>query len=258
MSAAYDMEIPSVKDRVSAEEWRVRCDLAALYRVVAQHGWDDLIYTHLSARVPGPEHHFLINPFGMMFEEITASSLVKVDLDGHIVMDTPYQANAAGFTIHSAVHMAREDALCVMHLHTVDGVAVASQEQGLLPLSQHALSVYGSLAYHDYEGVALDLDERERIVANLGDKHCMLLRNHGTLTVGKSVADAYMAMFFLEKACSIQVRALAGGGGWTHPGADVVEKVAGQSVSLFDGSAGSLAWPAVLRRLERADPDFRR
>jgi len=201
----------SLKDKVDAEEWAARVNLAALYRLVALQGWDDLIYTHISARVPGPEHHFLINPYGMHFDEITASSLVKIDLDGKVLQDTSYFVNAAGFTIHSAIHSAREDAQFVMHLHTDQGVAVASQKEGLLPISQHALIVLPMLAYHDYEGIALNLDERERIVADLGDKKLMLLRNHGTLSVGRTAGDCWVGMFYLERACLQQVMALSAG-----------------------------------------------
>src|SRR3989442_14149112 len=171
----------NVREQVSEQEWQARADLAAAYRLVALYGWDDLIFTHLSSRVPGPEHHFLLNPYGMLFEEVTASSLVKVDLDGKKVMESPYQINPAGFTIHSAVHAAREDALCVMHLHTDFGIAVSAQKAGLLPLSQQSLFALASLAYHDYEGVALDEEEKPRLVADLGDKKFMILRNHEML-----------------------------------------------------------------------------
>ena len=245
-----------VKSQVSPEEWQVRVDLACLYRLVASYGWDDMLFTHLSARVPGPEHHFLLNPLGMMFEEVTASSLVKVDADGNKVMDAPYDINPAGFTIHSAVHMAREDAHCVMHLHTDDGVAVSAQDAGLMPITQHAMQV-GEIAYHDYEGVALDLDERERIVHDLGDKQFMILRNHGTLTVGGNCADAFMAMYYLERACSMQIRALAGGVDLCPPPQGTPEKAAEQSTLLFDGTGGALAWPALMRKMDRLDPSFR-
>src|SRR3990167_2740248 len=201
----------SLKGRVSDEEWQARVDLAALYRLVALHGWDDMIYTHISARIPGPEHHFLINPYGMFFDEITASSLIKVDLEGNALQETPYFINPAGFTIHSAVHAAREDALFVMHLHSDQGVAVAAQKDGLLPISQNALAVLPELAYHDYEGIALNLDERERLVADLGDKSLMLLRNHGTLAAGPTAASCWTSMFFLERACRQQVMALSAG-----------------------------------------------
>jgi len=255
MSATAD-DITSVRERVSDAEWQQRTDLAALYRLVASYGWDDLLFTHLSARVPGPEHHFLLNPFGMLFEEVTASSLVKVDAEGNKVLDTPYDVNPAGFTIHSAVHMAREDAHCVMHLHTDDGVAVSAQEGGLLPITQHAMQL-GEVAYHEYEGVALDLDERERIVADLGEKQCMILRNHGTLTVGRSCADAFMAMYYLERACTMQVRALAGGATVARPPQGSAEKAAAQSTVLFDGTVGPTAWAALLRRLDRHDSSYR-
>lgn len=245
-----------VRALVSADEWQVRQDLACLYRLVAHHGWDDMLFTHLSARVPGPEHHFLLNPIGLLFDEVTASSLVKVDVEGNKVLDTPYQINPAGFTIHSAVHMAREDAHCVMHLHTDDGVAVSAQEDGLLPITQHAMQV-GEVAYHDYEGVALDLDERERLVRDLGDRQFMILRNHGTLTVGRTCADAFMAMYYLERACTMQVRALAGGVAISRPPQGSAAKAAAQSRVLFDGTVGPLAWQALTRRMERLDPSFR-
>ncbi|HEX5777059.1 MAG TPA: class II aldolase/adducin family protein, partial [Caulobacteraceae bacterium] len=183
----------SLKGKVDAVEWKVRVELAALYRLVAMHGWDDAIFTHISARIPGPDHHFLINPYGMFFEEITASSLVKIDLEGNILQDTPYFINPAGFTIHSAIHAAREDAQFVMHLHSDQGVAVAAQAEGLLPLSQHALIVMSNIAYHDYEGIALNLDERERLVADLGaTKKLMLLKNHGTLAIGATAAECWL------------------------------------------------------------------
>lgn len=253
MSAAE--EIKNVQDMVSAEEWQLRVDLAATYRLVAMYGWDDMIFTHISVRVPGPEHHFLINPYGMLFEEITASSLVKIDLEGNIVMDSPYFVNPAGFTIHSAIHSAREDAQCVLHLHTDDGMAVASQEEGLMPLSQMAMLVRSHLAYHDYEGVALDLDERERLIADIGDSKVMLLRNHGTLAVGETCGLAFMAIYFLERACTAQVRTLSGTP--NMPSAEAIETVNGQSASLFQPGVDALAWPALLRKLDRMDPSFR-
>ena len=253
MSAAE--EIKNVQDMVSAEEWQLRVDLAATYRLVAMYGWDDMIFTHISVRVPGPEHHFLINPYGMLFEEITASSLVKIDLEGNIVMDSPYFVNPAGFTIHSAIHSAREDAQCVLHLHTDDGMAVASQEQGLMPLSQMAMLVRSHIAYHDYEGVALDLDERERLVADIGDSKVMLLRNHGTLAVGETCGLAFMAIYFLERACTAQVRTLSGTP--NMPSHAAIETVNGQSATLFQPGVDALAWPALLRKLDRMDPSFR-
>ncbi|MCC5888209.1 MAG: class II aldolase/adducin family protein [Gammaproteobacteria bacterium] len=256
MTTGQAESIASVRDQVSDVEWQLRVDLAALYRLVAMHGWDDFLFTHLSARIPGPEHHFLLNPLGMTFEEVTASSLVKVDLDGNKVMETPYAINSAGFTIHSAVHAAREDVCCVMHLHTVDGVAVSAQEEGLMPISQHAMQC-GEIAYHDYEGVALDLDERERIVRDLGSRQFMLLRNHGTLTVGPTICSAWMAMYYLERACSMQVRALAGGATVNMPPQGSARKAAEQSRPLFDGTADPLAWPALLRKLDRADSSYR-
>src|SRR6266550_2390959 len=202
----------NVPEQVSQQEWQARVDLAAAYRLVALYGWDDLIFTHLSARVPGPEHHFLINPYGMMFEEITASSLVKVNLEGQTVMPSSYFINPAGFTIHSAVHAAREDALCVIHLHTDYGIAVSAQTAGLLPISQQALFALSSLAYHEYEGLALNEDEKSRLVTDLGNKNNMILKNHGLLTVGKTAAEAFLSMYMLERACRIQILSQAGGG----------------------------------------------
>ncbi|MBX3481986.1 class II aldolase/adducin family protein [Phenylobacterium sp.] len=237
-------------------EAEVRRDLAAVYRLAALEGWDDLIFTHISARVPGPEHHFLINPFGLRFCEVTASNLVKVGLDGQPVEDSPHPVNPAGFVIHSALHMARDDARCVIHLHTDDGVAVAAQADGLLPLSQHAMMVAGQVAYHDYEGIAFDLDERERLVHDLGDRHLMLLRNHGTLAVGPSCAGAWLAIYFLERACTMQVRAQSTGARLATPNQGVPEKVTDQSRSLFDGSAGAFTWPALLRKLDAESPGY--
>lgn len=254
--AAFD--IPSLEGRVSDEEWKTRVDLAATYRLVALHGWDDLIFTHISARVPGPEHHFLINPYGLMFEEITASSLVKIDVDGNKIGESPFPVNPAGFTIHSALHMNRDDAHCIIHLHSTDGVAVSAQADGLLPLDQHAMLIIGDLAYHDYEGVALDLDERERLVKDIGaEKHLMLLRNHGTLALGKTCADAFLRMYYLERSCSMQVRALAGGVKVNWPNQGVPEKTRGQGAVGFDGPIGAMAWPALLRKLDRVDNSFR-
>ena len=247
--------ITSLKGQVSEEEWRTRVELAALYRLAALHGWDDMIFTHISARVPGPEHHFLINPYGWFFEEITASSLVKVDMDGQVVQQTSSFVNPAGFTIHSAVHAAREDARFVIHLHTDQGVAVSAQKEGLLPLTQHALIALPRLAYHDYEGIALNLDERQRIVADLGDKSVMLLRNHGTLAVGASAAEAWIGIFFLERACLQQTLALTAGrdGVLTAP-ADAQEEVRSQTAGM--PMIAQLAWPGLLRRLNRELPGY--
>jgi len=250
-------EIRSLEGKVSPEEWQLRVDLAATYRLVAMHGWDDMIFTHISARIPGPEHHFLINPYGLLFEEITASSLVKIDLDGQKVGESPYPVNPAGFTIHSALHMNRDDAHCIIHLHTTDGVAVSAQADGLLPLDQHAMLIVRDIAYHDFEGVAVDLDERERLVKDVGDKHMMMLRNHGTLAIGLSCADAFLRMYYLERACSMQVRALAGGVKVNWPNQGVPEKTADQGGAAFDGLIGALAWPALLRKLDRVDPSYK-
>jgi len=247
----------SLRDKVSAEEWKVRVELAALYRLVAIHGWDDMIFTHISARIPGPEHHFLINPYGMFFDEITASSLVKIDLDGQILQETPYFINPAGFTIHSAIHAARDDAMFVMHLHSDQGVAVAAQAEGLLPISQHALIAMPHLAYHDYEGIALNLDERERLVADLGaEKKLMLLRNHGTLSLGSTAAECWVGMFYLERACQQQVMALTAGrqGILMAPEASQVEVRSQIGKGL--GPIGGLAWAGCLRQVERSLPGY--
>ncbi|TNE57589.1 MAG: class II aldolase/adducin family protein, partial [Alphaproteobacteria bacterium] len=205
------MSAATVRDQVSEEEWQARLDLAALYRLVAHYRWTDMIFTHISMRVPGPDHHFLINPYGLMFDEITASNLLKIDLDGNKIIESEYDVNAAGFTIHGAIHMSAPQHECVIHTHTADGIAVAAQKQGLLPISQHALAILPDVAYHDYEGIALNHDERDRILKDMGDKHCLILRNHGLMTVGKTAAAAFMRLYFLERACSAQVRAQSGG-----------------------------------------------
>jgi len=247
---------PSLKGAVSEGEWKARVELAALYRLVALQGWDDAIFTHISARVPGPEHHFLINPYGFFFEEMTASCLVKVDLEGRVVQETPYYINPAGFTIHSAVHAAREDAHYVLHLHTDQGTAVSAQTDGLLPLTQHALLVLPQLAYHDYEGIALNLDERQRIVADLGDKKLMLLRNHGTLAVGATAAEAWLGMFFLERACLQQVMAMAPGRDHVALAPEAAQaEVRGQGAAAMP-VVSTLAWPGWLRRLDRELPGY--
>ncbi len=245
-------------DRMTDEEWALRVELAAAYRLVAHFGWDDLIFTHLSARLPGPEHHFLINPYGMLFEEITATSLIRIDLAGNKLDDAPWPVNPAGFTIHSAVHEARDDARCVMHLHTVDGTAVSAMKGGLLPLTQMAMLVCDDLAYHEYEGVALELEERPRLVADLGQKNAMLLHNHGTLTCGSSVGEAFVRMYVLERACSMHVRIMAGPG-IHHPPEGVADKVARQVAVPEFGNivVRHLAWPALLRMLDRRDPSYK-
>ena len=242
---------------MTAEERQARVELAALYRLVALHGWDDLIFTHLSARVPGPEHHFLINPYGWLFGEITASSLVKVDLEGRAVDPTPHRVNPAGFTIHSAIHAAREDAMFVLHVHTDAGVAVSTHEEGLLPLTQHALIVLPSLAYHDYEGIALHLDERQRIVRDLGGCHAMLLRNHGTLALGATAGAAFLNLFMLERACAQQVMALSAGRGGVRLAPQAArDEVRAQMAGPMAAMASMLAWPGLLRRVQRESPGF--
>jgi ribulose-5-phosphate 4-epimerase/fuculose-1-phosphate aldolase len=247
----------TVRDQVSEAEWQTRVDLAAAYRLVALNGWDDLIFTHISARVPGADHHFLLNPYGMMFDEVTASSLLKIDLAGNKVMDSPYFINPAGFTIHSAVHEAREDALCVMHLHTDYGIAVSAQKDGLLPLSQQAMFALSSLAYHDYEGLALDEQEKPRLVADLGARKFMILRNHGLLTVGQTCAEAFLNMFLLERACKIQILAQSGGGELAPIPKEIIGRVASQLSAVTMGQGAALTWPGLLRKLDRIDPTYR-
>lgn len=249
--------LQTVEDQVSAEEWQIRQDLAALYRLVAMYGWDDLVFTHITARVPGPEHHFLINPYGMLFESVTASSLIKVDLEGNKIIDTPYPFNPAGYTIHSAVHQIREDAKCVMHLHTRAGVAVSAQKQGLLPISQQASVALGSLAYHDYEGIALNPEEKARLQQDLGDKVAMILRNHGTLVAAPTIADAWLYMYILETACQIQIAAQAGGSELLMLDEAIIRLNCENTAEATAGQGGQLAWVAMLDKVERRDPSFR-
>ncbi|MEO0953066.1 MAG: class II aldolase/adducin family protein [Pseudomonadota bacterium] len=247
----------SVKAQVSDEEWQTRVNLAACYRLIAMHGWDDLVYTHISASVPGEEGHFLINPYGMFFEEITASSLVKIDLEGNKVMPSPYEINPAGFTIHSAIHEARHDVKCVVHTHTKAGIALSTQEQGLLPISQHSLFVLAWLAYHDYEGVALNEDEKPRLVADMGTNMAMILRNHGLLTAGPTIADAFQAMYFLEVSCQIQLAAQSTGNAITMIAPEILAGIRAQAKEVQRGMGDQLVWPGLLRKLDRRDPSYR-
>jgi ribulose-5-phosphate 4-epimerase/fuculose-1-phosphate aldolase len=248
----------SVKDQVSAEEWQARVDLAAAYRLVAHYKWDDLIFTHISARVPGPEDHFLINPYGLLFDQVTASNLVKIDLEGKIVLPSEYFVNPAGFLIHSTIHAARHDVGCVMHTHSLNGVAVSAQKCGLLPISQQAYLLQPQIAYHDYEGVALEEYERPLLVRDLGDKSIMILRNHGLLTAAASVPAAFLAMYVLEAACTIQVRAQAAGrDNLIMVRDDVLAKAERQSSAGTLGMGGHLAWPALLKMLDAKDTSYR-
>jgi len=253
---APSLDFPSRRENVSPEEWQLRVDLAAAYRLVALFRWDDLVFTHISARVPGPEHHFLINPYGLMFEEITASSLIKVDAAGNKLDDTPYDVNPAGFVIHSAVHGARHDAGCVLHVHSLNGIAVSAQKGGVLPLSQQSIFVLSSLGYHDYEGVALRDDEKPRLVRDLGDKRFLMLRNHGLLTVGQTVADAFQAMYLFETVCTIQVRAQAGGGELIPVHPEIIGTARQQAAQVSRGMGAGLIWPGLLRRLDRSYPGY--
>src|SRR5512140_1161175 len=250
------MKIESLRQMVSPEEWQLRVDLAACYRLVALYGWSDLVFTHISARVPGPEHHFLINPYGMMFDEITASSLVKVDAQCNKVIDSPFPVNPAGFVIHSAVHQAREDIQCVLHTHTRAGVAVSAQRAGVLPVSQQSIFVLASLAYHDYEGVAFREDERPRLQADLGQANFLVLRNHGLLVTGATIADAFLSMYTFENACRIQIDAQAGGE--LIPISSKIVEGAAQAIRVQTGGlGGAFVWPSLVRKLDRTDPSYR-
>ena len=250
------LAIPSLEHQVSPEEWQIRLDLAACYRLVADFGWSDLVFTHISARLPG-DGQFLINPYGLMFDEITASSLLRIDTDGNKLDDSPFQVNPAGFTIHSAVHGARHDAACVLHVHSLNGVAVSAQAAGLLPLSQQSIFILASLGYHDYEGVALNEDEKPRLVADLGGNRFLMLRNHGLLTVAKSIPDAFLQTYLFESACAIQIRAQSGGGELVRIPETIIAGARQQGRDVTKSQGGMLAWPALLRRLERKDPSYR-
>lgn len=257
MSNVSQSTTPTVKSKVSDQEWALRVDLAACYRLVAHFGWDDLVFTHISARVPGAGDHFLINPYGLLFDEITASSLVKIDSQGNKLEDSPFPVNPAGFVIHSAVHGARHDVACVLHTHSLNGVAVSAQEGGLQPLSQQSIFALASLGYHNYEGVALRDEERPRLVADLGDKSFFMLRNHGLLTVGETIADAFLLMYLFEAACTIQVRAQSGGGSLIPVHSQIIAGAQQQAKEVTKGLGGMLAWPGLLRRLDRIDPSYR-
>lgn len=251
------MNIPSLENVVSAEEWQLRVNLAACYRLVAAYGWSDLIFTHISARIPGPEHHFLINPYGMLFDEITASSLIMVDQAGNKLNESPFIVNRAGFVIHSAIHAAREDVQCVLHTHTRAGVAVSAQKNGVLPISQQSTFVLSSLSYHDYEGVAVRDEEKPRLQADLGTADFLMLRNHGLLTVGKSIADAFLAMYLFESTCQIQLSAQVGGE-LTTVDPQILDGVAEVARTQTGGLGGSFVWPALLRKLDRNDDSYRK
>jgi ribulose-5-phosphate 4-epimerase/fuculose-1-phosphate aldolase len=244
---------------ISEDESRIRCDLAALYRLVAHFRMTDLIYTHLSARLPGADHHFLINKYGVLFHEMRASDLVKIDLHGNVLEEEPASrpVNAAGFTIHSAVHMARADAMCVIHTHTAAGIAVSAQKHGLLPISQHALRFYGKLAYHGYEGIALDLDERERLVRDLGPHQAMILRNHGLLVCGRTIPEAFYLIYMLERACQAQLAAMTGGAELIVPPEEVCQRTAAQYGRLDALEHYEMVWQASLRLIEGQGTDWR-
>lgn len=245
----------SIRNQVSEQEWQLRVELAACYRLVAEFGWDDLVFTHISVRIPGSENHFLINPYGMMFDEITASDLIKIDQNGNILQDTPHSVNHAGFIIHSCIHEVRHDVGCIIHTHTRAGVAVSAQKEGILPISQQSTYVLSSLAYHDYEGVAVREDEQPRLQRDLGDANFLILRNHGLLTVGKTVADAFLSMYALETTCQIQLAAQSGGSKLIHIEPKIVSSIT-EAVKT-QGVDGSIVWPALLRKLDRIDPRYK-
>jgi ribulose-5-phosphate 4-epimerase/fuculose-1-phosphate aldolase len=254
------LNIPSLKDKVSPEEWQLRVDLAACYRLVAAYGWSDLVFTHVSARIPGPEHHFLINPYGLMFDEITASSLVKIDLGCNKLSESAYPVNPAGFTIHSCIHQVRDDAGCVLHTHTRAGIAVSAQKGGVLPLSQQSTFVLASLAYHDYEGVALNEAEKPRLQADLGRANFLMLRNHGLLTVGKTIQDAFLNMYTFENTCRIQMDAQSAAGSGAELNL-IPQNVCDANLNIMKvataGQGAALAWPALLRKLDRMDESYK-
>jgi ribulose-5-phosphate 4-epimerase/fuculose-1-phosphate aldolase len=250
------LDIPSIRHQVSPEEWQVRVDLAACYRLVALFGWDDLVFTHISARVPGHHDQFLINPYGLFFDEITASSLVKVNEEGAPTMETKFDVNPAGFTIHSAVHEARPEVNCVLHTHTLHGVAVSAQKAGLLPLSQQSTFPLNSIAYHDYEGVALRADEKPRLVKSLGNANNLILRNHGVLTCGRTVAEAFQAMYTIETSCRVQILAQSGGTELNHLPQSMIDLNREQSKAAMKGKGAGLLWPGLLRRLDRRSPGY--
>ena len=247
----------NIRSQVSAEEWQTRVDLAAAYRLVALHGWSDLVFTHISARVPGPEHHVLINPYGLAFDEVTASNLVKIDLQCNKVIDTHHPVNPAGFIIHSAVHAAREDVQCVLHTHTRAGIAVSAQKCGVLPISQQSSFVLSSLAYHDYEGVVFRPDDQPRLQAALGDATFLMLRNHGLLTCGRTIADTFLAMYTFEATCQIQIAAQSGGAELTQVPQKIIDGVAESVRVQSRGMGGAFVWPSLLRKLDRLDAGYR-
>jgi ribulose-5-phosphate 4-epimerase/fuculose-1-phosphate aldolase len=250
------MTLASLKNHVSADEWALRVNLAAAYRLVAAYGWSDLVFTHISARMPRPEHNFLINPYGLLFEEITASSLVLIDQHCNKLRDSPYPVNPAGFTIHSCIHEVRDDAGCVLHTHSRAGVAVSAQKAGVLPLSQQSTLILQSLAYHDYEGIALHAEEKPRLQANLGKAMFLMLRNHGLLTVGRTIPDAFLNMYFFETTCRIQIDAQSGGAELNLVGPGPIAANANVSRTATAGQGAMLAWPALLRKLDRENPGY--
>ena len=256
MTAVEALETPSIRRRVGDQEWQARVELAAAYRLVALHGWTNLVNNHISLRVPGTEDQFLINPYGFLYEQITASSLVKIDVDGKILEESLYEVNQAGFVIHSAIHMARRDLHCVLHTHTVPGQAVSALDCGLLPLNQAAMRFYNRIGYHDFEGIARDVDERERIVADLGAHQCLILRNHGLLTAGADVGEAFHLMYHLVRSCETQMMVLASGQPYRVPPPEVCEKTARQYYRS-GRRLGQLDWPALMKRLDSIDPSYR-
>lgn len=256
MPAAQAIQLPSMREQTSDAEWQARVELAAAYRLVAHHGWTHLINNHISLRVPGSDDQFLINPYGLLYEQITASSLVKIDVEGNVLQETPYEVNRAGFVIHSAIHMARMDLHCVMHTHTVAGQAVSALDCGLLPLNQGSMRYYNRIGYHDFEGIARDVDERVRIVQDLGEHKCLILRNHGLLTAGVNVAEAFNLMYHLEKSCQTQMMVLASNQPFSVPPPEVCERAAKQ-FHRPNRVMGDRDWPALIKLADSLDPSFR-
>jgi ribulose-5-phosphate 4-epimerase/fuculose-1-phosphate aldolase len=249
---------------IDPTEWDLRVQLAAAYRIIDHLGWSELIWTHTTVRVPGPEHHFLINPYGLRFDEVCASNLVKVDMHGNIVGDQNQEINPAGFVIHSAIHMTRPDAQCIMHTHTTAGMAIAALQEGLLPISMYSLGYYDRVAYHDFEGPSLNLDERRRLAENLGAKHLLILKTHGLLTCGQTVAQAFVRMFRLERACQVQLAAQCTGSALIFPPKEICELSAELSDDFLvaEGSKGYSRNPnpefaAMVRLMDKKDPSFR-
>lgn len=260
--AAFPNNTDPALDVGTQDEAALRIQLAACFRLIAHFGMDDLIYNHISVRLPGPEHHFLINPYGLFFSEIDASCFVKIDLDGNKVEPSDYEVNQAGFVIHSAIHSGREDALCVLHTHSEAATAISALEEGLLPVSQFAMRYQGHMGVHDYEGVAIDTDERQRLIDDIGPHNTLILRNHGVLTTGRTIQEAFILMYYFEKAARVQLLAQTGVAGGAHfalPAEAITDKASRQFNEHHGDirAPGTREWPAFIRLLDRTDPSYR-